>query len=76
MKRQMLMAEIAYDKVSAALKSGKQGMVFVHSRKDTVKTARALAELAANSDGGSDLFGNADNEAAKRQGGSCERSHS
>ena len=31
-------------------------MVFVHSRKDTVKTARQLAELAANRDG-ADLSG-------------------
>ena len=46
MKRQMLMAQID-DKCTAAL-SGKQAMVFVHSRKDTVKTAKQLGEIAAN----------------------------
>ena len=61
MKRQMLMAEIAYDKCAAALRSGKQAMVFVHSRKDTVKTARQLAEIAAKAEGGMELFGCAEN---------------
>jgi replicative superfamily II helicase len=31
-------------------------MVFVHSRKDTVKTARALADWAAKADGDLQLF--------------------
>ena len=58
MKRQMLMAQIAYDKCTAALRSGKQAMVFVHSRKDTVKTAKQLGEIAANdqTQGGLELF--------------------
>ena len=56
MKRLALMAEITYEKCAGALRGGKQAMVFVHSRKDTVKTARQLAELAANRDG-ADLFG-------------------
>ena len=57
MKRANLMAEVAYRKCAGALRSGKQAMVFVHSRKDTVKTARQLAELAANdADGHGDLF--------------------
>ena len=58
MKRQMLMAQIAYDKCTAALRTGKQAMVFVHSRKDTVKTAKQLGEIAANdqSQGGLELF--------------------
>jgi activating signal cointegrator complex subunit 3 len=33
--------------VVASLKAGHQVMVFVHSRKDTGKTARTLADLAA-----------------------------
>ena len=42
--------------------AGKQAMVFVHSRKDTVKTARQLAELAANdADGHGDLFATGEN---------------
>ena len=45
-KRNNLMNEIAFDKVLRALERGKQCMVFVHSRKDTGKTARAIQELA------------------------------
>jgi hypothetical protein len=48
MKRLAWMNQIAWDKAAAAVRRGKQVMVFVHSRKDTVKTARALRELAAN----------------------------
>ena len=56
-KRLTQMAEITYDKCAATLRNGKQAMVFVHSRKDTVKTARQLAEIAGQK-GGVDLFGN------------------
>lgn len=61
MKRQTLMAQIAYNKACEALKKGKQAMVFVHSRKDTVKTARQLAEFAAAQDG-MELFSNDQHE--------------
>lgn len=61
MKRQTLMTQIAYNKACEALKNGKQAMVFVHSRKDTVKTARQLAEFAA-AQGGLELFSNEQNE--------------
>ena len=37
----------AADKVADALRRGHQAMVFVHSRKDTGRTARALADLIA-----------------------------
>jgi activating signal cointegrator complex subunit 3 len=57
MKRVNQFNEIAYDKCVGVLNKGKQAMVFVHSRKDTVKTARALAEMAG-ARGGVDLFGN------------------
>ena len=50
-----VMNKIAWDKAIAAIKRGKQVMVFVHSRKDTAKTARALRDLAA-SDGASRLL--------------------
>jgi activating signal cointegrator complex subunit 3 len=60
-KRQTLMTQIAYDKACEALRNGKQAMVFVHSRKDTVKTARQLAEFAAAQDG-MDLFSNDQHE--------------
>eukprot|EP00897_Mesotaenium_endlicherianum_P001872 jgi/Mesen1/1712/ME000138S00568 len=44
--RNTLMHEICYSKVLEAVKRGQQAMVFVHSRKDTVKTARILVEIA------------------------------
>ncbi|OAE30033.1 hypothetical protein AXG93_3893s1430 [Marchantia polymorpha subsp. ruderalis] len=44
--RNTLMNEICYNKVLDAIKRDQQAMVFVHSRKDTVKTARILVELA------------------------------
>ncbi|GAX76248.1 hypothetical protein CEUSTIGMA_g3692.t1 [Chlamydomonas eustigma] len=47
MARNNMMAEICYGKLSDSLKKGNQVMVFVHSRKDTGKTARQLAEIAA-----------------------------
>ena len=57
LKRQTLMTQIAYNKCCEALRKGKQAMVFVHSRKDTVKTAKQLAEFAA-AQGGMELFSN------------------
>jgi antiviral helicase SLH1 len=47
--------QVAFDKVIEMLKLGHQVMVFVHSRKDTVKTARMLHEKALESQC-SDLF--------------------
>lgn len=41
-KRLSMMNEIAFDFAVKALARGKQVMVFVHSRKDTGKTARAI----------------------------------
>eukprot|EP01132_Coremiostelium_polycephalum_P004723 gene4723-5897_t len=41
-----LMNQICYDKLERGIRDGYQVMVFVHSRKDTVKTAEALIELA------------------------------
>lgn len=38
--------KVAFDKVTQMLKQGHQIMVFVHSRKDTVKTARRLYDMA------------------------------
>ncbi|KAF2866013.1 Sec63 Brl domain-containing protein [Massariosphaeria phaeospora] len=40
--------QVAFDKVSDMLKLGHQVMVFVHSRKDTVKTARMLYDKAVD----------------------------
>ena len=57
MKRQNITIRIAFKKACAALQKGKQAMVFVHSRKDTVKTARQLAEIAGE-EGELELFEN------------------
>ncbi|KAJ5715510.1 uncharacterized protein N7483_012691 [Penicillium malachiteum] len=46
---------VAFEKVRAMMERGHQVMVFVHSRKDTVMTARMLKQLAAE-DGCEDLF--------------------
>ncbi|KAK9814715.1 hypothetical protein WJX72_010327 [[Myrmecia] bisecta] len=48
MAARALMDELAYQKVVDSLKKGHQAMVFVHSRKDTGKTARALMMKAQN----------------------------
>eukprot|EP00741_Cyanophora_paradoxa_P020260 tig00021238_g19554.t1 len=45
-KRLQLIGDICYMKVLESLQRGHQVMVFVHSRKDTGKTARMLRELA------------------------------
>jgi antiviral helicase SLH1 len=55
MKSRENVDRVAFDKVVEMLKRGHQIMVFVHSRKDTVKTARRLHELAID-EGCSDLF--------------------
>ncbi|CAN0876921.1 DExH-box ATP-dependent RNA helicase DExH14 [Linum grandiflorum] len=44
--RNELLNEVCYKKVVDSLKQGHQAMVFVHSRKDTAKTAAKLVELA------------------------------
>lgn len=48
--RNELLHEICYKKVVASLRQGHQVMVFVHSRKDTVKTAQKLVDLARMSE--------------------------
>ena len=45
-KRNMLMIDITFDKIAASLRAGHQAMVFVHSRKDTAKSAEQLADVA------------------------------
>nr|POE89847.1 putative helicase mug81 [Quercus suber] len=47
--------KVAFEKVKDMLEVGHQVMVFVHGRKDTVKTARMLYEMAVD-EGVSDLF--------------------
>ncbi|KAF6165076.1 hypothetical protein GIB67_000660 [Kingdonia uniflora] len=55
--RSRLLNEICYNKVLDSIKQGYQAMVFVHSRKDTGKTAKTLVEMAQIS-GDIDLFRN------------------
>lgn len=53
--RQSIMDEVCYQKVADSLKRGHQAMVFVHSRKETGKTARMIA-LKAQQYGETALF--------------------
>ncbi|KND03788.1 uncharacterized protein SPPG_01244 [Spizellomyces punctatus DAOM BR117] len=45
---QKKMNDVCYDKVSELVRDGAQVMVFVHSRKDTVRTAQMLRDEALN----------------------------
>lgn len=47
-KQQALLLEICYNKVVEQLKQDQQVMIFVHSRRDTVKTCMALRDMANN----------------------------
>lgn len=49
-KRLQLMNEIVYDKVVERVKQSHQLIVFVHSRKDTAKTAAALRDMCMERD--------------------------
>ena len=51
-KRVALMTRLAFEEAAAAARRGQQAMVFVHSRADTGRTARAIADLAAASGDG------------------------
>ncbi|EFJ28836.1 hypothetical protein SELMODRAFT_410613 [Selaginella moellendorffii] len=44
--RNSIMNEVCYGKILEAVRNDQQAMVFVHSRKDTVKTARILVDIA------------------------------
>ena len=47
-KKLLLINEITYSKVTERLSQGKQILVFVHSRKETLRTANMLIETAVN----------------------------
>lgn len=49
-KRQQLMNEITYDKVIEQVNNGAQVLVFVHSRKETAKTAKFIRDMAIEKD--------------------------
>lgn len=46
MQAKNVMNDVCYQKVKESVIAGNQVMVFVHSRKDTFKTAEKLHELA------------------------------
>mmetsp|Transcript_28044 Transcript_28044/g.66662 ORF Transcript_28044/g.66662 Transcript_28044/m.66662 type:complete len:2150 (+) Transcript_28044:160-6609(+) len=50
LKRFQLMNEITYDKVMAAQGANNQVIIFVHSRKETAKTGRAIRTMAEEND--------------------------
>ncbi|KAL1954519.1 hypothetical protein VTO42DRAFT_1079 [Malbranchea cinnamomea] len=52
---------VAFEKVKEMLQRGHQVMVFVHSRKDTVNTARMIIQMATD-DGCADLLAPAEND--------------
>lgn len=65
-----------FDKVKDMLKEGHQVMVFVHSRKDTVNTARMLYQMALD-DGCTNLFEPApENTAYQRAAGDLKNTRS
>jgi activating signal cointegrator complex subunit 3 len=49
-ERQKRLNELAYKKAIQAIKGGKQAMIFVHSRKETARTARSLREHSTYND--------------------------
>ncbi|KAK6462530.1 DNA-directed DNA polymerase [Scheffersomyces coipomensis] len=57
--------KVSYDKLIEYVRQGLQVMVFVHSRKDTVKTARTYVELAQSHHDLS-LFDTSDNESYEK----------
>ncbi|KAG2542539.1 hypothetical protein PVAP13_9NG644400 [Panicum virgatum] len=58
-KKTELFNTLCYEKVVESIKQGHQALVFVHTRKDTGKTARTLIDLAAKA-GELELFSSAD----------------
>ncbi|KAL6867611.1 hypothetical protein ACP4OV_015635 [Aristida adscensionis] len=58
-KKNELFNNLCYEKVVESIKQGHQALVFVHTRKDTGKTARTLIDLAAKA-GELELFSSAD----------------
>ncbi|CAN6285195.1 unnamed protein product [Urochloa humidicola] len=58
-KKNELFNTLCYEKVVESIKQGHQALVFVHTRKDTGKTARTLIDLAAKA-GELELFSCAD----------------
>ncbi|KAH9253298.1 hypothetical protein BASA81_008649 [Batrachochytrium salamandrivorans] len=61
--------QVAFDHAADCHRRGHQVLIFVHTRKDTSKTARALLEIASTSTGGGNkgkMFSRADSSAYQR----------
>ncbi|KDO30202.1 hypothetical protein SPRG_04992 [Saprolegnia parasitica CBS 223.65] len=56
MKRHKMMNEICYEKVMEQMKQDNQVLIFCHSRKETVATAKALRDMCLEHDTLSDLL--------------------
>ncbi|KAF0701712.1 Aste57867_7878 [Aphanomyces stellatus] len=56
MKRHQMMNEICYEKVLQQAKHDNQVLIFVHSRKETVATAKAIRDLCVDNDTLSELL--------------------
>ncbi|KAI9505837.1 Sec63 Brl domain-containing protein [Coemansia spiralis] len=70
-----LLNRVCYERVQRLVAQGNQVMVFVHARKDTVKTAQALRELAV-ADGYLDQFApSMDSPASHRLAERARKSH-
>lgn len=50
LKRHQVMNEVCYEKVLEQVSKGEQVLVFVHSRKETAKTAKFIRDLALESE--------------------------
>lgn len=55
-KRLQMMNEIVYDKTMAQCRNGAQVLIFTHSRKDTLNTARALRDMCMEQDSLGDVL--------------------
>ncbi|CAN0004769.1 unnamed protein product, partial [Heterosigma akashiwo] len=67
------MDEVCYRKAVAAIKRDKQVMIFVHSRKDTARTAAAVLEVAQKH-GDADLFSGHASESYSRHKAQAQKS--
>lgn len=74
-RQKAMMIDLAYEKALDAIKRGYQVMVFVHSRKDTVRTAQGILEKAGR-ERTTEMFLciREGNEAAKRFKGQVDKS--
>ncbi len=71
-RQQALMMRVTYERALKSVREGHQVMVFVHARKDTVRTAEGILDLATR-DGTMDEFSTAAVEAHKKHAPAFEK---